>query len=135
MNKYKHIAFPFGTSEFPYKSKRPGGGGVSATTKIFSLKTKTPMGQAGIREMVYDCRFTHKGTYAVDRFGQVNFYNPEVKADAKEGDGSGLMGSVFDQIDIPKTDCLDRLVAIDCKNARYHEWMKNGVVDMVRINI
>ena len=65
LTRFRHQAFPFGTSEFPFQPKRLGGGSVNATTKVFSLKTKTPMGSAGIREMYMDAAFTHKGTYAV----------------------------------------------------------------------
>jgi len=111
-DKYAHRAFPFGTSSFPFKPQRLGGS-VNATTKSRAQAVRVPMGVAGVKQMYEDAKFTHKGTYAVDRFGQVNFHEPE------HGSSSSGTGSVFDQIAEQKMDDLDRLIGKDCKNTMF----------------
>lgn len=84
-DKYEHKAFPFGTSKYPFKSSRGGGSTLNATTKTWALRTKTPMGPAGIVEMFHGANFTHKGTYAADRFGSVNFADIDDGAHSSSG--------------------------------------------------
>ncbi|CAD7946955.1 unnamed protein product [Amoebophrya sp. A25] len=110
--KYPHQAFPFGFGEMPFRSKRKGGS-INIPTTVFRNKTKVPMGLAGMTEMARDAAHTHLDPYCSDRYGKKNFHLSE---HAMKAAGAN---SVLEQIAERPLDDLDRLVLIDCKNARY----------------
>eukprot|EP00392_Amoebophrya_sp_AT5.2_P000664 g665.t1 len=76
-------------------------------------KTCVPMGMAGVIKMDHDRTFTHLDPYCRDRFGAKNFYLSDHAA------GAAGANSVLEQISDRPRDDLDRLIAIDCRNARY----------------
>mmetsp|Transcript_3294 Transcript_3294/g.7752 ORF Transcript_3294/g.7752 Transcript_3294/m.7752 type:complete len:205 (+) Transcript_3294:104-718(+) len=105
-------AFPFGTGEFPFRPTRQGGS-INIPTTVFRNKTCVPMGMAGVIKMDHDRTFTHLDPYCRDRFGAKNFYLSDHAA------GAAGANSVLEQISDRPRDDLDRLIAIDCRNARY----------------
>ncbi|CAD7927841.1 unnamed protein product [Amoebophrya sp. A120] len=105
-------AFPFGTGDMPFISTRKGGS-INIPTTVFRNKTRVPMGMAGVVEQELDRAFTHLDPYCRDRFGDKNFY---LSDHAMSAAGAN---AVFEQISERPRDDLDRLIAIDCRNARY----------------